>query len=63
MEGNVMGGMIGVIFLVLCISFVSFLQPAERQASAHPFLDPNVASAGSAVYLNDRGTLSVSPNR
>ncbi len=59
MDGNIMSGMIGIIFLVLCISFVSFMQPAERQASAHPFLNPNVASVGSAVYLNERGTLSI----
>ncbi len=54
-----MSGMIGIIFLVLCISFVSFLQPAERQASAHPFLEPQVASVGEALYLNERGTYSV----
>ena len=59
MDGNVLSGMIGIIFLVLCIGFVSFMQPAERQASAHPFLDPNVASVGASVYLNERGTLSV----
>ncbi len=54
-----MSGMIGIIFVVLCISVVSFLQPAERQASAHPFLEPQVASVGEALYLNERGTYSV----
>ena len=61
MEGSVMGGMVGVIFLVLCISFLSFMQPAERQASLHPFLDPNVAAVGETVHLTDRGTLTTAP--
>ena len=52
-----MGGMIGIIFLVLCISFVSFL-PAPNQASAHPFLDPNVAGAAQAVTVHADGTIT-----
>ncbi len=58
MDANIMSGMIGIVFLVLCIGFVSAL-PAPRQASEHPFLDPNVASVGAALYLNERGTYSV----
>ncbi len=59
MEGNMAGGVIGIVFLVLCIGFLNFIQPTSHQASAHPFLDPQVASVGEAVYLNDRGTYSV----
>jgi hypothetical protein len=59
MEGNIAGGIVGIAFLVLCVGFISFAQPSSRQASAHPFLDPQVAGAENAVYLNDRGTLSV----
>ncbi len=58
MDSSVMSGMIGIIFLVLCIGFVSSL-PAPRQASVHPFLDPQVASASEALYLTERGTYSV----
>ncbi len=49
-----MSGMIGIVFLVLCIGFVSFL-PAPRQASEHPFLNPNVASVGNIEHVNDTG--------
>ncbi len=59
MDGQIASGIVGMVFLILCISFVSFMQPAERQASEHPFLAPQVAAAGSAIYLNDRGTYSV----
>lgn len=57
-----MSGIIGIVFLVLCIGFVSAL-PAPRQASVEPFLDPNVAGAGSTLYLNDRGTYSATPEK
>ena len=61
METNLAGGVIGIIFLVICIGFISFIQPSARQASTHPFLKPNVAAVGETVYLNDTGTLSVKP--
>ena len=61
MDGNIASGMIGIIFLALCIGFVSFMQPAPRPASMHPFLEPQVASAAQTIYLNERGTYSVLP--
>lgn len=58
MDGNVLSGVIGIIFLVLCIGFMSFMQPAERQASLHPFLDPQTASAAVSIELDERGTFT-----
>ncbi len=59
MEGNMVGGIIGIIFLALCIGFMSSIQPSPGQASVHPFLDPQVAAVGEVVYLNERGTYSI----
>jgi hypothetical protein len=56
MDGKLAGGMIGIIFLVLCIGFLSAL-PTPRQASAHPFLAPQTASVG-AVYVHGDGTIT-----
>lgn len=61
MHSEIARGIIGIIFLVLCIGFASFAAPSPREASAHPFLDPQVASVGSAVYLADDGTLTTVP--
>lgn len=58
MDTNLAGGMIGIIFLVLCIGFLSFMQPAPHTASSHPFLDPNVAGAAESIELRDTGTFA-----
>ncbi len=60
MDAKLASGMIGIIFLVLCIGFVSFMQPAPRQASAQPFLAPTQTASAEAIYLNDKGQIAVS---
>lgn len=59
MDAQIASGIIGIVFLSLCIGFVSFVQPVPGQASAHPFLNPQVASVGDVLYLNERGTYSI----
>jgi hypothetical protein len=63
MDAQLASGIIGIVFLTLCIGFMSFIQPSPGQASAHPFLNPQVAAAGDSLYLNERGTYSVRSNR
>lgn len=62
MDAQIASGIIGIIFLSLCIGFLSFMQPSPRQASEHPFLNPQVASVGEGVYLNEQGTFSIGRN-
>lgn len=42
-------GTIGIAFLIIAIGFVSFAQPARRQASAHPFRAPQSEPAKNAA--------------